>query len=79
MAQTDFTVYPHGIECTVTLHGEIETGGSDRYGSDEPTWVEVGTLEWTRTDGSALPPRTEALIKQMYGRTASQHLIDSVS
>lgn len=78
MAQTDFTVYPRGIECTVTLHGEIETGGSDRYGSDEPAWVEVDTVEWTRTDGSALPPRTEALIKAMYGHKAGQVLIDSV-
>ena len=59
---------------------EARLGGVliDRYGSDEPAWVEAGTLEWTRTDGSALPPRTEALIKQMYGDTASQRLIDSV-
>jgi len=78
MAQLDLTVYPHGIECEVTLHGDMAEGGSDRYGSDEPAWVEVDNVEWTRTDGSALPPRTEALIKAMYGSTATQRLIDSV-
>jgi hypothetical protein len=78
MAQTDISVYLRGTECTVTAHGEIEKGGSDSYGSDEPAWVEVDAIEWTRTDGSALPPRTEALVKLMYGSTAGQALIDSV-
>lgn len=76
MASTEITVYPKGIECTVLVEGYVAKGGSNSHGSDEPAWVEVEDMTYTRPDGSALPARTQALIEKEYGDYATETLIE---
>ena len=77
MAHTKITVYPKGIECTITIEGDILSGGSNGHGSDEPEWAEVVGLTMTRTDGCALPRRTAALIAKEYADYAATALYES--
>jgi len=39
------TVEVRGIEVELDVYGEVESGGSNCYGSTEPEWTEVNEIE----------------------------------
>lgn len=61
MAYTTITLYHKGCEFDVDIEGDVTTGGSNSYGSDEPAWIEVSGVGYTH-------PRT--------GKPLSKRLID---
>lgn len=61
MAHTTITLYHKGCEFDVDIEGDVTTGGSNSYGSDDPAWIVISGVGYTH-------PRT--------GRPLSKRLID---
>lgn len=56
-------------EVELEIEGSVETGGSNRYGSDEPEWCEVTVDSITLPNGKPLPRRMrESLTRDDWGR-----------
>jgi hypothetical protein len=60
----------------VVICGDISTGGSNRYGSDEPEWIEVDNVEILRSNGKPLPRRVEAYIDTQHIDAIREQLME---
>ena len=61
MAYATITLDYKGYEFDVDIEADIDEGGSNRHGSDEPAWIEIGAVCYNN-------PNT--------GKPLSQRLID---
>ena len=58
MAYTTITLYLMGCEFDVDIEADIVEGGSNGYGSDEPSWIEVGAVCYSNPNtGKPISPR----------------------
>ncbi len=68
MAHTSITLYHKGCEFDVDIEGDVTTGGSNAYGSDEPAWIEVSGVVYTH------PARGTRLSKRLIDWIESNHM-----
>jgi hypothetical protein len=63
------------FDIEVVAEGEIVTGGSNRYGSDEPAYCEVQDMRVYRKDFSPLPPMLRDHILDQYDDILTDHIV----
>ena len=68
MAHTSITLYHKGCEFDVDIEGDVTTGGSNSYGSDEPAWIEVSGAVYSH------PARGTRLSKRLIDWIESNHM-----
>ena len=68
MAYATITLYHKGCEFDVDIEADIVEGGSNRYGSDEPAWIEIWGVVYTH------PARRTILSKRLIDWIESNHM-----
>jgi hypothetical protein len=76
MAQTEITLSIRSIEVSFEAEGSVSRGGSNRYGSDEPTWAEVEGIELTH-NGEAVSEKVLAKLTRADWEAIEEALIDA--
>ena len=46
-SETTITLYRNGCEFDVNVAADVEQGGSNQYGSDEPEWTVIENRQYT--------------------------------
>jgi len=58
------------------ISGSFSSGGSNRYGSDEPEWADTTIDEIVAPDGRKLSPRLEHALMSKYENVWTEQLIE---
>lgn len=78
MAHTTVTLCIREVEVEVDCEGEVTSGGSNSYGSDEPAWIEVsGVCYYNPRTGRRLSPRLSKLIDKEHGDYVGDMLVEA--
>jgi hypothetical protein len=66
MDWTNLTVEIRGREFDIVVYGQLNSGGSNRYGSDEPAWrdVEILDIRGHNKNKSVSPRLWDAIMEQ---------------
>jgi hypothetical protein len=66
MDWTNLTVEIRGREFDIVVYGQLTSGGSNRYGSDEPAWrdVEITDIRGRIKNKSVSPRLWDAIMEQ---------------
>ena len=77
MAHATVELECKGCTFDVVIEADVLEGGSNSHGSDEPEWVEVGTVSYTRPDtGKSLSKRLIKLIEHDHYEYVTDKLIE---
>lgn len=78
MAHLTLALEVRGCEVEVDVEGDVLTGGSNRYGSDEPEWCEVqGVVYYNPRTGKRLSPRLTKLIESLHDTYVTDRLAET--
>jgi hypothetical protein len=75
MYSTTVTLTLRGIQIDFEAEGQVETGGSNRYGSDEPAWVAVEDVALSH-NGKPVSDKVTALLKGSDWEAIEEALMD---
>lgn len=64
-----------GITFRVLVEGELRKGGSDRYGTDEPSWIEAEINSFHRPNGGGISKRLASWLGDNCSQLAMQTMI----